>query len=214
MIIKAFTFNPFQTNCYVCHDNGEAVIVDPSCYEDWEREQLLGYIDAEHLTVKHLLLTHGHVDHIFGCDAMVHTFGGGFLMHRADTPLLEQAPMHAQMFGTAMEVPPPPAGYLEEGDNVTFGESEWEIRHTPGHSPGSVCFYDNKNKFVISGDVLFYDSIGRTDLWQGSLPVLMRSIFDKLMPMEDGVKLFPGHGPASTIGRERLHNPFIVEGYE
>ena len=128
---------------------------------------------------------------------MVDAFGGGFLMNRADIPLLEQAPMHAQLFGTAMDVPPPPIGYLEEGNRIAFGETEWDILYTPGHSPGSVCFYDEKNRFVISGDVLFYDSIGRTDLWQGSLPVLMRSIFQKLMPLDDDVRLFPGHGPES-----------------
>jgi len=210
MIIKTFTFNPFQTNCYICHDGSEAVIVDPSCYETWEIEQVLAYVAENDLTIRHLLLTHGHVDHIFGCEAMVQHYGGGFQMHRADTPLLVQAPMHGQMFGTSMEEPPPPTGFLDEGDLVTFGDAEWRVLQAPGHSPGSICFFDAHNKFVHSGDVLFYDSIGRTDLWKGSLPVLMRSIFDTLIPLGDDVRLYPGHGRASTIGRERVHNPFLT----
>ena len=100
---------------------------------------------------------------------------------------------------------------LNEGDVITLGDATWSILHTPGHSPGSVCFVDKSSNFVIAGDVIFYDSIGRTDLWQGSLPELMKSIFQKLMPLDDGVQLFPGHGPSTTVGRERTANPFLIE---
>lgn len=211
MTIKLFTFNPFQTNCFICHENGEAAIIDPSCYQESEVSQVLEYIESEGLTVKHLLLTHGHIDHIFGCQAMVDAFGMGFKMHVADEPLLEQAPAHAQMFGTSMKMPPMPASYLKEGDLIELGDAVWSILHTPGHSPGSICFVDETNNFVIAGDVVFYDSIGRTDLWQGSLPTLMQSIFQKLMALDDAVELYPGHGPATTVGRERVSNPFLVE---
>ncbi len=211
MNIKAFTFNPFQTNCFVCHNNGEAVIIDPSCHEEAEVQEVLQYISFQGLKVKHLLLTHGHIDHIFGCQAMVDAFGMGFQMHMADEPLLEQAPMHAQMFGTSMAQPPAPDSFLTEDNLISFGGVKWSILHTPGHSPGSICFVDKTHGFMIAGDVVFYDSIGRTDLWQGSLPTLMQSIFQKIMPFEDSMQIFPGHGPSTTVGRERVSNPFLIE---
>ena len=211
MTVKSFTFNPFQTNCFICHDAGEAAIIDPSCYQEQEIEEVKRYIESEGLTVKHLLLTHAHIDHIFGCKALAEAYGMGFKMHASDEPLLAQAPMHAQMFGTNIEQPPPAAGFLTEDDTITLGNTTWQIIHTPGHSPGSICFVDEANKFVIAGDVIFYNSIGRTDLWQGSLPTLMRSIFQKIMPMEDDVTLYPGHGPSTTVGRERVSNPFLIE---
>ncbi len=211
MTIKSFTFNPFQTNCFVCHENGEAAIIDPSCYQDDEVGQVLDYIKSEQLTVKHLLLTHGHIDHIFGCSAMVDAFGMPFKMHREDEALLEQAPLHAKMFGTSITAPPLPEEFLTEGDHIEIGDAVWSILHTPGHSPGSICFVDEANNFVIAGDVIFLDSIGRTDLWKGSLPTLMQSIFQKIMRLDDGMQLFPGHGPATTVGRERVSNPFLIE---
>lgn len=211
MKIQSFTFNPFQTNCFVCHEDGEAAIIDPSCQHTSEIETLLEYIKTNELTVRHLLLTHGHIDHIFGCQAMVDAFGMGFKMHLADEPLLEEAPMQAKMFGVAMDKPPMPAAYLNEGDTISLGSSTWSIIHTPGHSPGSICFVDEANQFVIAGDVIFNNSIGRTDLWQGSLPTLMESIFQKVMTLDDAVKLYPGHGPDTTVGRERISNPFLIE---
>src|SRR5690606_8886638 len=113
-------------------------------------------------------------------------------------------------FGMPLEAPPPPGRLLDEGDTVTFGEATWEVYHTPGHSPGSICFYDAAGGFVISGDVLFRDSIGRTmGLPQTSLPQLMASIFQKLLRLPDETTVYPGHGPATTIGRERAQNPFL-----
>ncbi len=211
MTIKTFTFNPFQTHCYVCHDAGEAAVVDPSCHEDWEVGELLKYIESEGLEVKHILLTHAHLDHIFGCAAVTRALGKGFQVHRADAPLLLQASTHAEMLGVTIEEPPPPESYLEEEDTLTLGRYTWGVLHTPGHSPGSVSFLDPSNQLILSGDVLFYDSIGRTDLWQGSLPTLMHSIFNKLLMLDDRVNVYPGHGPATTIGREKHQNPFIVE---
>ena len=211
MKIKTFTFNPFQTNCYVVQSNTEAVIIDPCCYEEWENKELVSYIEKNNLRVKHILLTHGHIDHIFGCTLISTVTGLGFQLHRSDVPLLVQAPMHAQMFGTTIDEMPAPQVFLKEGDTITFGNASWDVIHTPGHSPGSVCFVDQANQFVISGDVLFYDSIGRTDLWQGSLPTLMQSIFTKILSLDDGFKLYPGHGQSTSVGRERTHNPFLAE---
>ena len=132
-------------------------------------------------------------------------------MHRSDSTLLVQAPMHAQLFGTTIDEVDAPEAYLEEGGVITFGDVSWDIIYTPGHSPGSVSFVDKENRLVLSGDVLFYDSIGRTDLWQGSLPLLMQSIFNKLMVLDDDFTVYPGHGPVTSIGRERVQNPFLDE---
>ena len=211
MTIKTFAFNPFQTNCYVCHDGKAAVIIDPGCYTQDEVDLLLGYVEAEDLEVQQLLLTHGHLDHIFGCKAIAEAFGMGFWMHAQDEPLLKRALNDAGRYGVTIAPPPTPAGFLDERDRIQFGKADWEIRFAPGHSPGSICFYDAANGFVIAGDVLFQGSVGRTDLWRGSMPELLRSIFEQLMTLDDNVKVYPGHGPATTIGAERRFNPFLTE---
>lgn len=211
MTVKHFTFNPFQTNCYVCHNEGEAVIIDPASYEPAERQAVLDYLEQHDLTVRHLLLTHAHIDHIFDCAFFSRHFGQAFQMHSEDRPLLSYAEEQARMFDVTVEPPPPPGRLLDEGDVIQFGSATWRVLHTPGHSPGSICFYDEENALVISGDVLFSGSIGRTDLWKGSLAVLMNSIFQKLIPLGDAVQVYPGHGPATWIGHERQSNPFLTE---
>lgn len=213
MKIQSFTFNPFQTNCYVCHDGGEAVLIDPSGMTADDHRIVEAYLEEEEVTVRHLLLTHAHIDHIFGCADAAQRYGRRFLLHRDDAPLLTKAGEQARLFGLSIEEPPEPMGFLAEGDTVAFGEVVLEVLHTPGHSPGSICFLDRTNRSVISGDVLFQGSIGRTDLWEGSLPQLMFSIFQKLVPLGDDVRVFPGHGPATTIGRERASNPFLASGF-
>lgn len=210
MTIKSFTFNPFQTNCYVCHDGSRAVLIDPSSHTPEERALVLDYIDRQGLSVEMLLLTHAHIDHIMDCAFFAKHFGQAFQMHASDVPLLLRAQDQGRMFGVEVEPPPSPGRLLSEGAVLTVGSSTWQVLHTPGHSPGSICYYDEKNRFVISGDVLFQGSIGRTDLWQGSLPQLMASIFDKLLPLGDDVTVYPGHGPATTVGAERTTNPFLT----
>lgn len=212
MHIESFTFNPFETNCYVCHDGGEAVIVDPSSASPREHRVVVDYLEREGLTVRHLLLTHAHIDHIFGCAFFAARYGQPFALHRDDLTLLRRGPEQAQLFGVSLEAPPEPDRFLAEGDTISFGETTWEVRHAPGHSPGSVCFYDARAGAVLAGDVLFQGSIGRTDLWKGSLPQLMRSIHDQLMTLDDDTAVYPGHGPATTIGRERATNPFLIGG--
>lgn len=211
MEIKSFTFNPFSTNCFVCHADGQAVVVDPSCSTDSEIGQVLDYVSENRLRVDRVLLTHAHIDHIFGCKAICETLDVGLWVHRSDAPLLAAAAQQGAMFGVPVDPPPAPAGYLEDGESMNVCGAVWEILHTPGHSPGSVSFFDRDAGFVIAGDVLFHDSIGRTDLWQGSLPTLMRSIFEKLLPLGDAVTVHCGHGPSTTIGRERRRNPFLLE---
>jgi hydroxyacylglutathione hydrolase len=213
MTIRGFTFNPFQTNAYICESDGEAAIFDPSSSTDGEHQQLIDYIEKRGLTLRHILLTHAHIDHIFGCRKISEHFGIPIRMHRGDFPLLQHASDQAAMFGVDLEAPPEPGAWIEPGEVITVGSAHWRVLETPGHSPGSVSFYAEDERALISGDVLFQSSIGRTDLWQGSLPILMQSIFDVLVPLGEDVEVHPGHGPATTIGDEVASNPFLNEGF-
>ncbi len=210
MQIQGFSCNPFQTNCYVCHSGGEGVLIDPSCSTPEECARVERYIADQNLTIRRLLLTHGHIDHIFGCAHFARAFGMGFWMHRDDRTFILQADEQARAFGTSIETPPEPEGFLDEGDRVSFGDASLEVLHTPGHSPGSISFYHADSQAVVSGDVLFHGSIGRTDLWRGDLPELMQSIFGKIVPLGDAVRVWPGHGPDTTVGAERQTNPFLL----
>ena len=215
MHVQSFTFNPFQTNCFVCHDGGEAVLIDASSASAGEHQQIANYIEEQDLSVRHLLLTHGHIDHIFGCAFLAERYEQSFWMHPADRAFLEQAPQQAQAFGVNVDAPPVPDDehLLSEGDTVSFGSVTLEVIHTPGHSPGSVCFVDRASEQAITGDVLFQGSIGRTQgLPQTSMPQLMESITEKMLPLGDAMTIYPGHGPQTTIGRERQSNPFLQEG--
>ena len=210
MIIKSFAFNPFSTNCYVVESAGDVVLVDPSSQSDAEHERLIACIESLGGVLRRILLTHAHIDHIFGCKRLVEHFGVGIEVHASEVVLLKRAETQAAMFGVALEEPPEPVALIEPGTHIAFGERVWEVLHTPGHSPGSISFLDREEGLVFAGDVLFAGSIGRTDLWQGSLPTLMRSIFDVLVPLGDEVKVLPGHGPETTIGQERRSNPFLT----
>ncbi len=212
MEIRSFTFNPFQTNCFIVHDQGEAVIVDAASSTPAEHAEIEQYVEENQLQVRHLLLTHGHIDHIFGCTHLSERFGMPFKLHAEDVPLLERAEDQAAMFGIPLDRPQEVDGSIKEGDKVQFGGVTWRVLHTPGHSPGSIAFYDEAARVVLSGDVLFAGSIGRTDLWKGSLPILMESIFQKLLPLGDDIRVYSGHGPVTTIKDERRHNPFLNEG--
>ncbi len=210
MTIKPFTFNPFMTNCYVCHSAGEAVLVDAASSAQEEHGEILDYIEEHDLALRHLLLTHGHLDHIFGCAFLADAFELGWQMHRDDLPMIERADAQSTAFGVPLEKPPAPTSFLAEGDVVRFGEAKWNVLHTPGHSRGSITFYDAEASAALAGDVLFHGSIGRVDLPGGSMPVLMESIFQKLVPLGDETAIHSGHGPSTTIGRERRMNPFLA----
>jgi len=210
MIVKSFTFNPFSTNCYIVSSGEELVIVDPSCESEAEQRHVIDFVNGQDARLTRILLTHAHIDHIFGCARLSEEFGIGIEVHASEAVLLERAEVQSQMFGMKLTPPPTPARLIEPGEKIEFGEVSWEVRHTPGHSPGSVSFVDHAAKMVFSGDVLFSGSIGRTDLWQGSLPVLMQSIFQQLVPLGDDFRVLSGHGPETTIGRERRSNPFLA----
>ena len=215
MTVQSFVVSPFTENCYVVHDGGEAALVDPGTATPGERKEVLDYIEANKLRVRHLLLTHAHIDHIFGCAYFAERFGadadhGGWQLHEADLPLISHAPVQAEMFGVRMVQPPEPTHFLTEDDVIELGSGSFSVLHAPGHSPGSVCFYNGAGGFVLAGDVLFQGSIGRTDLWEGSFPTLIESIKTKLLPLPDETIVYSGHGPDTTIGQERRTNPFLT----
>lgn len=212
MHVEGFTFNPFMTNCYVCYDEGEAVIVDAACDTDAEKQKVVELVEAYDLEVKHLLLTHAHVDHIFGCRFLEERFDMTFQAHEAAVPFIERADEQAAAFGVEVEPPTVPTTFLAEGDTVSFGGVTLEVLYTPGHSPDSISFVDRDSPQALTGDVLFQNSIGRTQgLPETSRSQLMDSVTDKLMPLGDDMRIYPGHGPETTIGRERKQNPFVQE---
>ena len=208
--IKTFVFNPFQENTYLLYDEtGDAVIIDPGCYTKQEEESLLLFISENNLKLKHLLNTHSHIDHILGNRFVAEQFSLKLQSHKEDEFLIERAKEQGLAFGIKIENPPLPGNYLNEGMKLKFGNSELEIIHAPGHSPGSLVFYNLNEKFMIVGDVLFNQSIGRTDLPGGSYEVLVHSIVKKLFPLGDDMEVFSGHGAPTTIGQERISNPFL-----
>jgi glyoxylase-like metal-dependent hydrolase (beta-lactamase superfamily II) len=209
--IKTFVFNPFQENTYLLYDEtGEAVIIDPGCYSKQEEESLLDFIVENNIKPEQLLNTHSHIDHILGNRFVAEQFNLKLQSHKEDEFLIQRAKEQGLAFGIKIENPPLPGNYLDEEMKIKFGNSELEIIHAPGHSPGSLVFYNRKEKFMIVGDVLFNQSIGRTDLPGGSYEILVRSIVQKLFPLGDDMEVYSGHGSPTTIGQERISNPFLT----
>lgn len=210
MQIQSFTFNPFDENTYVIYDETrECVIIDPGCYMNEEKAELIAFIEEKKLSPTMVLNTHCHVDHIFGNKFLFDKYGLLPICHQLELKLLDAAGEYSKQWGIFLEPSPHPQKFLEEGDLVQFGSSSLEVLFTPGHSPGSVCFYNSKEKILIGGDVLFQMSIGRTDLPGGHHQTLLDSITQKLFVLPADVKVFSGHGPTTTIGFEKMYNPFL-----
>jgi hydroxyacylglutathione hydrolase len=211
MRIQKFTFGPFQENTYVLHDEtGECVIIDPGCFSASEQHELDSFIKENALKPVLLLNTHCHLDHIAGNLFVFEKYGLKPVIHKADLPILKMQEQTSLMYGLPSEKSPEPAKFIDEGDVITFGNTKLEVLFTPGHAPGHVTFYNRANKSVIAGDVLFYNSIGRTDLPGGDYDTLIASIKNKLFPLGDDVKVYCGHGPETSIGHERKTNPFLI----
>ena len=209
--IQEFVFNPFQENTYVLYDDSrDAVIVDPGCYEESEKLELESFIVDNNLNVKMLLNTHGHIDHVLGNSYVKDRFKVKLYIHSIDEPVMKAVKAYASNYGFHQYQEASVDGYLEDGKSITFGNQELKILFVPGHSPGHVAFYNEKSKILIGGDVLFYNSIGRTDLPGGNFDTLIKSIHGKLFTLPDDVIVYPGHGPETTIGREKETNPFCA----
>lgn len=209
--IASFTFNPFQENTYVLFDETkECVIIDPGCSNDRENKELRDFISSRGLKPVHLLNTHCHIDHILGNAFISREYKLEPEIHKDDLFLLHALLRTAQMYGVNAEESPEPSKFLDEGDQVKFGNSVLDILFTPGHSPGSITFYNKDEKLAIVGDVLFHQSIGRTDLPGGDYNTLIASIKNKLLPLGDDVKVYAGHMESTTVGAEKKYNPFLI----
>lgn len=215
MNIAQLTFNPFQENTYVLWDEtGEAVIVDAGNYTARESEALFNFIAEKGLRPVLAVNTHGHVDHILGVQRVKDRYGIPFALHPEDRFLVESAPTHGAMYGFQVDAVPAVERDLEDGGEVSFGNTRLEVIHTPGHTPGHISLYQPDDKILFTGDTIFKESIGRTDLPGGNYAWIMKSIIDRILPLGEEVAIYPGHGPSSTLGHEMLYNPFITEVME
>jgi hydroxyacylglutathione hydrolase len=211
LYLKSFCFNPFQQNTYLIYDdNANAHIIDPGNYTSSENELLKNFISEKKLNLTRLLLTHAHIDHILGNKFIFDTYGLLPEVHKDDLYFIENMTKSGSMYGINCSPSPTPDVYINDGDIIKLGDYEFNCIHTPGHSPGSISFYNQQNKLLISGDVLFYQSIGRTDLPMGNHQTLINSINQKLFSLHDDTKVYSGHGQLTTIGFEKNNNPFLV----
>ena len=209
--LKIFVFNPFQENTYVLSDESkECIIVDPGMNSQEEQDELNHYIEKNNLLPKAIVNTHCHVDHVLGCQHLIKKYNIPFYANELEIPLLETAIQFGEFFGLEVEQPPMPNHYLTEDKEYNFGNSSLQIFHIPGHSAGSVALYSKEDKLILTGDVLFHGSIGRTDLPGGSYDTLINSIREKLMTLPKDVDVYPGHGPKTTIQNEYDTNPFLA----
>jgi len=209
--IKKFEFNPFEENTYVLYDDTKkCVIIDPGCYEQAEKDELTDFLDSSGLKVELLLNTHCHIDHILGNWFVKTRYNVPFMIHRLDEVVLKAGKVIAPNYGFHQYQEVLPDSYLEEGTAVQFGNTELQVIFVPGHAPGHVAFYHAESKTLIGGDVLFYNSIGRTDLPGGNHLTLIASIHNKLFKLPDDVAVYPGHGPKTSIGFEKKTNPFCA----
>ena len=209
--VKAFTFSPVQENTYVLfNETGAAIVIDPGCYFEEERHVLQNFIKQNKLEPKLLLNTHCHLDHVFGNKWIHETWNLLLHIHANEKQVLDFAPASGLMWNLPIDNYNAELVYLQEGWKVQLGTDELELIFAPGHSPGHLCFYCRSQGFLIGGDVLFYESIGRTDLPGGNHATLISSIKTKLFALPDETVVYSGHGPATTIGHEKKHNPFLI----
>src|SRR5215212_1237886 len=210
LTVQPFTFNPVQENPYVVYnEKGQCGIIDPGCYFASEEQQLKKFIEQNHLEPVLLLNTHCHFDHIFGNSFVHKTFGLILHIHKLEKPVLEYGPASGQLWQLPFVNYEDELKFLEENDVIRIGEDELHVLFTPGHSPGHISFYSKENKFILSGDVLFEGSIGRTDLPGGDFSILEETIRGKLYTLPGDTIVYSGHGNSTTIGDEMKTNPYV-----
>lgn len=209
--IKHFEFNPFQENTYVLYDETRAcVIIDPGCSNKQEEDQLKKFIADNNLSVTQLINTHCHIDHVLGNAFVKRTFGVKLFIHKIEEPLLRAVKTYAPNYGFFGYQEAEPDGFISEDDVLQVGNETLKILFVPGHSPGHVAFHHEQSQSLIGGDVLFYNSIGRTDLPGGDYDTLINSIHQKIFTLPDEVTVYCGHGPVTKIGYEKRTNPFCA----
>ncbi len=208
--VASFAFNPFQENTYVLYDETkECIIIDPGCYTSNEQKRLEAFIAKEELKPVRLINTHCHLDHICGNAFVSQKYGLHLEAHEGEQVVLDASIDHGKMYGFVFEPSPNIMHTIQEGDEIKFGNSTLQTLFTPGHSPASISFYSEQDNFVIAGDVLFFMSIGRTDLPGGNHDLLLQSIREKLFTLPDETIVYNGHGQKTQIAFEKLNNPFF-----
>ncbi|MEP7266291.1 MAG: MBL fold metallo-hydrolase [Saprospiraceae bacterium] len=208
--IKIFTFNAFQENTYVLSHESQAWIIDPGCSDGNERKMLDSYLKKEGLQPQLIINTHCHIDHVLGNKWCKEKYDIPLWIPDGEQIVLESLKAVSAMYGVSAEPSPEPDHFMKEEEIMNLGGIEWQLISAPGHSPGSICFYQMNEKILIAGDVLFFESIGRTDLPGGKHQLLLDNIHQKILTLPDDVMVYPGHGPHTTIGHEKYHNPFLI----
>lgn len=210
LTVQAFTFNPVQENTYIVYnEKRQCCIIDPGCYFASEEMELMDFIEKNGLQPVYLLNTHCHLDHIFGNRFVAKTFGLSLYLNKLEKPVLDYGPASGQLWQLPFDNYDGELHFLDEDDVVKMGADELHVLFTPGHSPGSISFYSKEDKFLISGDVLFQGSVGRTDLPGGDFTILEESIKTKLYTLPADTIVYSGHGDSTTIGDEMKTNPFV-----
>lgn len=210
LTVQPFTFNPVQENTYVVYnEKGLCCIIDPGCYFASEEQELKDFVEQNHLQPLYLLNTHCHLDHIFGNRCINKTYGLTLWLNKLEKPLLDYGPASGQLWQLPFDNYDGELNFFDQGDIIRIGDDELHVLFTPGHSPGHVSFYNREAKFVISGDVLFEGSVGRTDLPGGDFNILQESIKTKLYTLPADTIVYPGHGNTTTVGDEMKTNPFV-----
>jgi len=211
-MIQSFTFSPFQENTYVVIDEAtnEAVIIDPGMYEQAEKEELSRFIDERRLKLKAILLTHAHLDHVFGMAYLKRKYGVNIFLHPKDEVIFNDVPTRTTLYGLRGYEHGQIDEWLTEGDRIRFGNTALDVVFTPGHAPGHVAFVNHVDRYIVGGDVLFRGSVGRTDFPYCNHDDLLNSIQTQFMTLPDDYVVYPGHNEPTTIGQERKTNPFII----
>jgi len=208
--IQDFCFSAFQENTYVLYNEfKEAIIIDPGCYTRIEEKILTDFIRKENLKPTLLLNTRCHLDHVFGNNYVSETYGLTAHIHPNEQIVLDRLPEAAAKWGVPTDAYRGPIQYIQEGELISFGKDSFKVLLTPGHSPGSVCFYNSQQDFLMGGDLIFKDGVGRTDLPGANPNDLIKSIREQIFPLPDSLTIYSGHGPVTTWGREKEHNPYI-----
>lgn len=207
MIFESIVVGPLSVNCYIvaCENDREGIVVDPG----GDGEQIISLVEHHGLKIHTIINTHGHFDHLGANRQTLEAFGARLLIHQADAPMLSRSAEVASKYGLQGDNSPEADAYLVDGMEIFFGTCTLKVLHTPGHTQGGCCLYFEKERIVITGDTLFADSIGRTDLPGGSHEQLLESIRTKLFTLPDDVTVYPGHGPHTTIGHEKKYNPYF-----
>lgn len=213
LIFQHFLFNSFQENTYLVYDNysNEGWLIDPGNCNEFENNLLMDFINEKQIKISKVLNTHGHIDHILGLDFVIKNFTSEFYFPFPDLPLLKNVNKQAETVGIETARVPNPKFNLHDYSSLNIGEEIVRIVPTPGHSPGgTIMIFENSRK-VVTGDTLFYESIGRTDLWNGDYDTLIKSIQEKILTLPDDYEILPGHGDSSTVAHEKSYNSFLIK---